>query len=87
VIVREPGGNAAPAVFVAALVRACIAKGTTVDADEASAWCHLQTLRRRASTIRRRTASTAPAPIGQKSISAVSVAAKSVFTTSSRGRT
>jgi transposase-like protein len=46
VIVRERGGNSVPAVFnsesrAAAFIRARIAKGTTVHADEASAWDHL----------------------------------------------
>jgi hypothetical protein len=43
VIVRERGGNSVPAVFssesrAAAFIKQRIAKGTTVHADEASAW-------------------------------------------------
>lgn len=46
VIVRERGGNSVPAVFnsesqAASFIRARIAKGTTVHADEAAAWDHL----------------------------------------------
>jgi hypothetical protein len=46
VIVRERGGNSVPAVFssesrAASFIRSRIAKGTTVHADEASAWDHL----------------------------------------------
>ena len=46
VIVRERGGNSVPAVFnsesrASAFIRARIAKGTTVHADEAAAWDHL----------------------------------------------
>jgi len=46
VIVRERGGNSVPAVFgsesqAANFIRARIAKGTTVHADEAAAWDHL----------------------------------------------
>jgi transposase-like protein len=46
VIVRERDGNSVPAVFssesrAASFIRARIAKGTTVHADEASAWDHL----------------------------------------------
>jgi len=43
VIIRERGGNSVPAVFgsesqAASFIRARIAKGTTVHADESSAW-------------------------------------------------
>ncbi|MGY3238108.1 uncharacterized protein YkuJ [Bradyrhizobium sp. USDA 4448] len=46
VIVRERDGNSVPAVFnsesqAASFIRSRIAKGTTVHADEASAWDHL----------------------------------------------
>lgn len=46
VIVRERGGNSVPAVFhsesqAASFIRARIAKGTVVNADEAAAWDHL----------------------------------------------
>src|SRR5256714_4623268 len=46
VIVRERDGNSVPAVFnsesrAASFIKARIAKGTTVHADEASAWDHL----------------------------------------------
>jgi transposase-like protein len=46
VIVRERGGNSVPAVFhsesqAASFIRARIAKGTVVNADEASAWDNL----------------------------------------------
>jgi hypothetical protein len=46
VIVRERGGNSVPAMFnsesqAASFIRARIAKGMTVHADEASAWDHL----------------------------------------------
>src|SRR5438105_4416608 len=46
VIVRERGGNSVPAVFssesrAAAFIKARIAKGTTVHADEAHAWDNL----------------------------------------------
>lgn len=46
VIVRERGGNSVPAVFgtesqASAFIRARIAKGTTVHADEASSWDNL----------------------------------------------
>jgi hypothetical protein len=46
VIVRERGGNSVPAVFntesaAASFIRARIAKGTTVHADEAGSWDNL----------------------------------------------
>jgi len=46
VVVRERGGNSVPAVFnsesqAASLIRARIAKGTTVHADEAAFWDNL----------------------------------------------
>jgi hypothetical protein len=46
VIVRERGGNSVPAVFhsesqASAFIRACIAKGTVVHADEAGSWDNL----------------------------------------------
>lgn len=46
VIVRERGGNSVPAVFgsesqAASFIRARIAKGTVVNADEAASWDHL----------------------------------------------
>jgi hypothetical protein len=46
VIVRELGGNSVPAVFnsesqAASFIRARIAKGTTVHADEAASWDNL----------------------------------------------
>jgi hypothetical protein len=46
VIIRERGGNSVPAVFASesaagSFIRARIAKGTTVHADEASAWDNL----------------------------------------------
>jgi ISXO2-like transposase domain len=42
-VIRERGGNSVPAVFgsesqAASFIRARIAKGTTVHADESSAW-------------------------------------------------
>jgi ISXO2-like transposase domain len=46
IIVRERGGNSVPAVFnsegaAASFIRARVAKGTTVHADEASSWDNL----------------------------------------------
>lgn len=46
VVVRERGGNSVPAVFkseshAASFIRSRIAKGTTVNADEAASWDHL----------------------------------------------
>ncbi len=46
VIVRERGGNSVPAVFksenhAANFIKARVAKGTTLNADEAGAWDHL----------------------------------------------
>jgi hypothetical protein len=46
VIVRERGGNSAPTVFnlesqAASFIRARIAKGTVVHADEAASWDNL----------------------------------------------
>ena len=47
VVVRERGGNSAPAVFgsesqAAAFIRARVAKGTVVHGDEAASWDGLQ---------------------------------------------
>lgn len=45
-MIRERGGNSVPAVFntesqASAFIRACIAKGTVVHADEAGSWDNL----------------------------------------------
>ena len=90
---RERNGNSVPAVSnpesqAASFIRARIAKGTTVHVDEASAWDHLhERFEVEASTIKRRIASKALAPIGLRSISAASVARRSASITISLART
>jgi hypothetical protein len=86
VIIRERCGNSVPAVFgsesqAASFIRARIAKGTKVNADESGAWDGLHDrYEMKRINIKRRTALTAPAPIRQKSISAGCAAPKSAFT-------
>jgi hypothetical protein len=86
VIIRERGGNSVPAVFgseslAASFIRARIAKGTVVNADESGAWDDLhERFERSVSTIKRLTLWTAPAPIRQRNMSAACAAPKSVST-------
>jgi hypothetical protein len=81
-----------PAVFASesaagSFIRARIAKGTTVHADESGARDGLhERFEMSASTIKRRTASTALAPIKQRNISAACGVPRSAFTVISQVR-
>jgi hypothetical protein len=92
VIVRERGGNSVPAVFntesqAASFIRARIAKGTVVHADEAASWAtSMSVSRSRESIIRRHTASMALALTWLRSTSHASGAPRSASITTSPGR-
>ena len=92
VMVRERGGNSVPAVFnsesrAASFIRARVAKGTVVNADEAGSWDGLHE-RFEVKRINHQEAYawTALAPIWPRNISAGYAAPKSAFTTISPAR-
>ena len=90
VVVRERGGNSVPAVFKSeakamAFLRAHVANGTILNADEAGSWEELHNATRSAgSTTKKRTASTALAPIGPKNFSRACAVPRSATITISR---
>jgi hypothetical protein len=61
-------------------IRARIAKGTAVHADESGAWDGLhERFEMKRSTIKRRTASMVPAPIKRRNVSAACAVPRSAF--------
>jgi transposase-like protein len=91
VVIRERKGNSLPAVFrsegaALSFIKARIAKGTVVHADEAGAWNELHSRFEMKRINHEAIRWTAPARIGLRNFSAACAAPRSVTTITSRGR-